>query len=311
MTETKPRFAIMGSGGVGGYFGARLVQAGYDTSFIARGAHLDAIRKYGLRIEDPDESFAVRADATDDPAEIGPVDFVLFAVKLWDTEQAGAACRPMLGPDSVVVSLQNGVDSEDQLCTLLGAQHVMGGVAEISATIAEPGLIKRVSPFARARIGELDGRHSPRSVRLAEALSQSGIEVDHSDNITEAIWNKFLFLVGLSALTALTRQPIGRIRKDPDTRALFKQVIKEVLAVAMAKGIPLSEHTVAERMQFTDSLPGAFMGSMAIDLERGNRLELDWLSGAVVRLGKELGVPTPANSFVYTALKLSKEGTET
>ena len=298
----------MGSGGVGGYFGARLWQAGYDTSFIARGAHLDAMRTTGLRIEGPDESFTLPVNATDNPSEIDPVDFVLFAVKLWDTESASAALPPIMGQHSAVLSLQNGVDSENVLRVLLGENRILGGVAEISATIAHPGVIKRVSPFARVRLGELNGKRSSRCTQLTAALVGAGIEVEHTDDITRAIWTKFLFLVGLSALTTLTCQPIGRIREDPDTRGLFEQVLAEVLAVAQAKGIALPDGIIAERMQFTDNLPGEFMASMAQDLERGNRLELDWLSGTVVRLGKEFAVPTPANDFVYTALKLHKDG---
>lgn len=309
MTESKPSFAIMGSGGVGGYFGARLAQSGFETFFIARGAHLKALKEDGLRVEGPGESFFVHpVKATDDPEQIGPVDFVLFAVKLWDTEQASTACSSMIGPETAVVSLQNGVVSEGQLCALLGENHVMGGVAEISATIARPGMIKRVSPLALVRFGELDGQRSTRSNRLADALSKSGVEVDHSEDITAALWNKFLFLVGLSALTAVTRQPIGRIRKDPNTRALLKQIMEEVLAVGKAKGAPITDEVVTERMHYVDSLPAELRASMAVDLEHGKRLELPWLSGAVVRLGSELGVPTPANSFVYAALKLNEKG---
>ena len=298
----------MGSGGVGGYFGARMVQAGCDTTFIARGAHLDAIRAAGLRIESPNEAITLPVKATDNPSEVDPVDFILFAVKLWDTESAGAALLPIMGQHTTILSLQNGVGSETVLGALVGENRILGGVAEISATIIRPGVIKRVSPFARVRLGELDGRRSPRSMRLAAALEDAGIEVEHTDDITRAIWTKFLFLVGLSALTSLTRQPIGRIRKDPDTRRLFEQVLEEVLAVARAKGVALPDGIIQERMQFTDNLPVEFVASMAQDLQHGNRLELDWLSGAVVRLGKEFAVPTPANEFVYTALKLSKDG---
>ncbi len=309
MTEPRPRFAIMGSGGVGGYFGACLAQAGFDTWFVARGAHLDAMRSDGLRIEGPDGSVAVHAvKATDEPADIGPVDFVLFSVKLWDTVVAGAACRPMLGPETAVVSLQNGVNAEGELAALLGEAHVMGGVAEIFATIAAPGLIKRVSPFARVRFGELDGRRSPRSEQLAKALAVPGVEVEHCADINVALWDKFLLLIGVSATTAVTRQPIGAIRADPDTRALLEQVMTEVLAVAKAKSIPLADAVVAERLALIDKMPGGMRASMAHDLAHGRRLELPWLSGAVVRLGRELGIPTPANSFVYAALKLSAEG---
>ena len=309
MTEQGPRFAIMGSGGVGGYFGACLARAGVETWFIARGAHLEAMQTAGLRIEEPDGSVAIQAvKATGDPVEIGPVDFALFSVKLWDTAEAGAACRPLLGAQTAVVSLQNGVNAEGELAKLLGDEHVMGGVAEIFATIEAPGLIKRVSPFARLRFGELDGRLSPRSERLAKALSVPGIEVDHSADINVALWDKFLLLIGVSATTAVTRQPIGAVREDPDTRALLEQVMTEVLAVATAKGIALADGALAERLARVDTMPAGMRAPMAHDLAHGRRLELPWLSGAVVRLGKELGVPTPANGFVYAALKLSAEG---
>lgn len=306
MTEARPRFAIMGSGGVGAYFGACLARAGVETWFLARGAHLEAMRAGGLRIEEADGSVETHpVNATDDPAEIGAVDFVLFCVKLWDTAEAGAACRPMLGAHTAVVSLQNGVNAEDELSALLGADHVMGGVAEIFATIEAPGLIKRVSPFARLRFGELDGSLSPRSQRLAAALSVPGIEVDHRTDINVALWNKFLLLIGVSATTAITRQPIGAVRGDPDTRMLLEQVMTEVLALAQASGIPLADGIVAERMALIDAMPADMRASMAHDLAHGRRLELPWLSGAVVRRGREVGVPTPANGFVFAALKLS------
>lgn len=306
MTDSQPSFAIMGSGGVGGYFGARLAQAGYRCTFIARGAHLAALRRRGLRIDGPDEDFTIApCTATDRPEDIGPVDFVLFTVKLWDTESAGAACRPLLGPGAALVSLQNGVDSEPLLCELLGREQVMGGVAQISATISEPGRVTRLSPFASLRVGELDGGISARGKRLAAALADAGLEVELSADIQRALWKKFMFLTGISALTALTRQPVGRIREDPDTRALLVEVMAEVLAVATAKGIGLSEQDLSGSLRFIDTLPAAMRASMAMDLERGNRLELDGLSGAVVRLGRELGLETPANRFICTALKLS------
>ncbi|MHA1564177.1 MAG: 2-dehydropantoate 2-reductase [Alphaproteobacteria bacterium] len=306
MTDKRPRFAIMGSGGVGAYFGACLVRAGIETWFVARGAHLQAMRTVGLKIEEADGSVETYpVNATDDPAEIGTVDFVLFCVKLWDTAEAGAVCRPLLGAQTAVVSLQNGVNSEDELAELLGPDHVMGGVAEIFATIKAPGVIKRVSPFARIRFGELDGSHSPRSQQLANALAVPGIEVDHHADIKVALWNKFLLLIGVSATTALTRQPLGAIRGDPDPRDLLEQVMVEVLAVAQAMGIPLAHGIVAERMAFIDTLPADMRASMAHDLAHGRRLELPWLSGAVVERGRKLGVPTPANSFVFAALKLS------
>lgn len=308
--DTRPTFAIMGSGGVGGYFGARLAQAGYPVTFIARGAHLQAIRDNGLTIEGPEDALHVAAAATDSPADIGPVDFVLFCVKLWDTEAAAQACKPLIGPDTAVVSLQNGVDSEDMLAMVLGEHHVMGGVAEIAASITGPGLIHKLSPFHVIRFGELDGRPSARGDRLERCLADAGVQTFYSQDISADIWKKFIFLVGLSALTALTRTPIGPIRQDPDTRALFQQVMEETFTVARAKGVALPDDTIPQRMAFVDKLPPDMRASMAIDLSQGRRLELPWLSGAVARLGAETGVETPANGFVATALKLHVMGKE-
>ena len=308
MTD-RPRFAIMGSGGVGGYFGGRLAQAGFDVSFIARGPHLAAMREQGLRLDSPlGDAHIKPAHATDDPAEIGPVDYVLFATKLWDTESAGEACRPLIGPETAVISLQNGVDAEDRLARILGAGHVMGGVAAISAVIGAPGVIDHLGDFARILFGELNGARRARGERLMAALDEAGIDATIADDIGKTIWNKFIFLVGLSALTSVTRKTIGPVREDPDCRALLVRVLAETVAVARAHGIALDADSEAERLAFLDKLPHAMTSSMAGDLARGNRLELDWLSGAVVRMGRELGVDTPANDFINTVLKLSAAG---
>lgn len=304
MQHGGPTFAIMGSGGIGGYVGARLVQAGYETTFIARGAHLEAMKQSGLRIEGPDEGFVVHpVNATNDPKDTGPVDFVIVAVKLWDTETAGSMCKDLIGPETAVISMQNGVDPEEILGGILGSEHVMGGVAEIGANIIEPGLVRRYSPVAIIRFGELDRHQSPRSITFGNAISDAGFEADHADDINMTIWDKFLFLVGASALNSITRLPIGLIREDPDTRALLRQVMEEVLSVAQKKGISLTEEHLERRMEYVDSLPAPAKTSMAVDLDRGSRLELPWLSGAVVRMGRELGLPTPANSVIYAALK--------
>jgi len=300
----------MGCGGVGGYFGARLARNGFETSFVARGAHLEAIGRSGLRVEGPDEFFSVHAKATDEPRQIGPVDFILFAVKLWDTEVAAATCRPLIGSNTSVLVLQNGVSAVEMLASTLGRRHVIGGVAEISARIAEPGLIKRISSRKLIQFGELDRMRSGRAERLASALSQAGIEAEHSADINVAIWNKFVFLTGLSAMTALTRQPVGRVRADPDTRELLEEIMTEALRVAQAAGVPLDDAVVAERLHFIDGLPAEVRASMAVDLAAGRRLELPWLSGTVVRKGAEFGIPTPANSFVCKALKLDVMGTQ-
>mgnify|MGYP001215437380 FL=1 len=302
--SSSPTFAIMGSGGMGGYIGAKLTQAGYKVSFIARGAHLEAMKNNGLKIEGPDEAFVIDPiRATNDPREIGPVDFVIFCVKLWDTEAAGEQCRDLVGPDTAVLSMQNGVDPEPILSRILGCEHVMGAVSEIGANIIEPGFVRRFTSFAIIRFGELDQSRSARSIQFSEAITAAELEADHVDSINLTIWDKFLWLVGASALNCVTRQPFGPVREDPDTRALLRQIMQEVMAVANAKDIPLTNKNIEARLDYIDSLPGQAKVSMAVDLERGNQLELPWLSGAVVRMGQELGIPTPANSVICAALK--------
>jgi 2-dehydropantoate 2-reductase len=299
-----PTFAIMGSGGMGGYIGAKLTQAGYQVSFIARGAHLEAMKNNGLKIEGPDEAFIIDPIlATSDPRNIGPVDFVIFCVKLWDTEVAGEQCRDLIGPDTAVLSMQNGVDPEPVLSGILGREHVMGAVSEIGANIIEPGFVRRFTPFAIIRFGEFDQIRSARSIQFSEAITAAKFEADYVDSINLTIWDKFLWLVGASALNCVTRQPFGPVREDPDTRALLRQIMEEVMAVANAKDISLTNENIEARLDYIDSLPGEAKVSMALDLERGNRLELPWLSGAVARMGQELSIPTPANSVIYAALK--------
>ena len=305
----RTRFAIMGSGAVGGYFGGRLAAAGFDVAFIARGAHLAAIRARGLAIESALGDVRIDpAKATDTPAEVGPVDVVLFATKLWDTESAGAAYRPLIGPQTAVISLQNGVEAEARLAAILGPAHVMGGVAQIAAAIAAPGRIEHTGGFANIIFGEIDGRRTARAEALLAALTEAGIGAALADDIVKAIWEKFVFLVGLSGVTGVTRRTIGPIREEPRSRALLTEIVAETAAVARAGGVALDDGVVAERLAFIDGLPAAMTSSMARDLTRGTRLELDWLSGAVVRLGRERGVDTPANAFVTAALALSARG---
>ena len=299
-----PTFAIMGSGGMGGYIGAKLTQAGYEVSFIARGAHLEAMKNNGLKIEEPEAAFVIDPiQATSDPRDIGPVDFVIFCVKLWDTEAAGEQCRDLVGPNTAVLSMQNGVDAEPILSGILGSQHVMGATSEIGANIIEPGFVRRFTPFAIIRFGEFDQIRSARSIQFSEAITAAGLGAEHVDSISLTIWDKFLWLVGASALNCVTRLPFGPVREDPDTRALLRQIMEEVMSVANAKGIPLTNENIETRLDYIDSLPGQAKVSMALDLERGNRLELPWLSGTVIRMGKELSIPTPVNCVIYAALK--------
>jgi 2-dehydropantoate 2-reductase len=307
--EIKPAFAIMGSGGMGGYIGAKLHQAGYEVSFVARGAHLEAMTRAGLQIEGPGEEFVIHPiKVTAEPDEIGKVDYVIFAVKLWDTEAAAKQCRGLLGPKTAVLSMQNGVDSEKVISDVLGAKHVMGAVAEVGANIIQPGFVRRFTTKGALRFGEIDQSYSARSNQFREAIAAIGFEADLSQNINVTIWDKFLFLVATSALNCVTGMPIGVVRKDPDTRALLRQLMDEVVSVANAKGVPLSQINIEARLSRVDALPDEARMSMAVDLQRGNRLELPWLSGAVSRMGRELNIPTPANSFVYAALKHRTDG---
>jgi 2-dehydropantoate 2-reductase len=303
------RIAIMGSGGVGGYLGGRLAASGQDVTFIARGAHLDAIREHGLRIESALGDISVQpAEASDDPASVGRVDLVIFAVKLYDTQAAAEACRPLLGEKTGVVTFQNGVDSPEVLARILGREHVVGGVAQIASVVGEPGVIRHSGTMARFAFGELDGRRSTRVEALAVALGAAGVEHVVSDAIERDIWAKMVFLATFAGVTALARLPIGPIRTDPDTRALYRDGLAEALAVARARGIPLTEDFVVQTLARTDQLPAAMKSSMLEDLERGKRLELTWLSGAIVRMGAELGVSTPVHGFITAALKLHADG---
>jgi len=305
----RPTFAIMGSGGMGGYIGAKLHQAGYDVSFIARGAHLEAMTQFGLHIEEPGDEFVIHPiQATAKPEEIGEVDYVIFAVKLWDTIAAARQCQGLLGSETAVLSMQNGVDPEEILGNVIGSAHVMGAVTEVGANIVKPGAVRRYSPTASLRFGELDQSPSLRANRFKDAVAAIGFEADHAENINVTIWDKFLFLVATSAVNCVTGQTIGVIRKDPDTRSLLSQLMKEVMLIANAKGVPLSEDNIKARLNYVDTLTEDARMSMAVDLQRGNRLELPWLSGAVSRMGRDLNIPTPTNNFVFAALKHRIDG---
>lgn len=303
------KIAVMGTGGVGGYFGARLAQSGADVTFIARGAHGAAIREAGLKVFSPNGDVLVQpAKATDDTARVGPVDAVMFCVKLWDVESAAADCRPLLGQDTAVICFQNGVDAEERIAAILGARHAVGGVAAISALIEAPGVIRHTGTMAWLKYGELDGRPSPRIEAFDAACRKAGFEASASSDITADIWRKFAFLAPMAGATAATRMPIGPILGEPDTRRLFTDLIAETVAVGRARGARLEDGLEAKQLAFAEGLPAEMKASMLGDLERGNRLELPWLTGAVVRLGKELGLPTPVSEVVYAVLKLHAEG---
>ena len=302
--------AIMGSGGLGGYFGARLAAAGTPITFIARGGHLEAMRAKGLRVKSELGDVLVQpVTATNNPAEIGPVDCVLFMVKLYDTEPAAHAIRPLIGPETAVVTFQNGVESVDMLGRILVREHVIGGAAYIPSVIAEPGVIRHTGRLARLVFGELDGRPSARVEGLLAALKAAGVEAQVSDRIEAVIWEKFLPLAAWSGVSALTRCQLGPVRDDPDTRAMLIAALEEVIAVVRAKGIALpADAAERSRTMLLETAPAGAKASMLEDLERGKPLELPWFSGTVVRLGRELGVPTPTHAFIATALKLHIKG---
>ena len=303
------KIAVMGAGGVGGYFGARLAQSGAYVTFIARGAHGAAIRENGLKVFSPNGDVLVQpAQATDDPARLGPVDVVMFCVKLWDMESAAGDCRPLLGPETVVISFQNGVEAEERIAAILGAQHAVGGVAAIAALIEAPGVIRHTGTMASLKYGELDGRPSPRIEAFHDACAKAGFDTSISPDINADIWRKFAFLAPMAGATAAMRLPIGPILADADTRRLFSDLIAETVAVGRSKGARLEEGLEAKQLTFAEGLPAEMKASMLGDLERGNRLELPWLTGAVVRLGREFGVPTPVSELIHTILKLHAEG---
>ena len=306
------RIAAMAAGAVGGYFGARLAAAGHDVFFIARGAHRDAIAKSGLKVESVHGDLHLpKPNVTDDPGKVGPVDIVLFAVKLWDTETAAAAARPLLGADSRLITFQNGVDSVERLSAVLGADRVVGGAAYIATVIGSPGVIKHTSNFAMMRFGRPDKRPDDRLDAFVDAGKAAKLDIALSADINRELWQKFIFLTAMAGTTASMRSPIGPIVADPELRGFFRALMEEAFAVGKVKGISLDPAFIDERMNFvTSKVEPGMKASMAHDLERGNRIELDWLAGKVRALGKQFGVPTPASDTVYTVLKLHRMGSQ-
>jgi 2-dehydropantoate 2-reductase len=297
------RIAIVGSGGVGGYFGGRLAAIGVDVTFIARGAHLAALRAQGLRVESPKGDLHVSpVAATDDPAAIGAVDIVFFAVKLYDTDAATKLLPPLVGRDTVVIPFQNGVDSVEVLTRAVGREHVAGGTAYVAAVIAEPGVIRHTA-MDHLIFGELDGARSPRLERLLDACQPAGFQATLSDHILTDIWSKFVRLSVFSGMTAVTRCPLGPIQQDPDLLAMLQAAAMETMKVAHGCGVALPPEVLGEMMTMVKGLPPNAKSSMLEDLERGKRLELPWLSGAVVRIGAEHGIHTPIHRFINTVLQ--------
>jgi 2-dehydropantoate 2-reductase len=298
------RIAVIGTGGIGGPYGASLAKAGADVTFVARGTHLTAIRENGLRIEgDRGETHIWPAQATDDIASIGTVDVVLSCVKLWDVENVAEQIRPIIGPQTAVIPLQNGVDAAERMLRVLGYDPVMGGMAFVTGTIVAPGVIRQTGSYQRMTFGELDGRISERSQQLRDLCEAAGFEGVLSPDIMVPVWEKFILVVPLSGLNALTRLPLGRWRDDPDLLDLYETALRETVAVGLAEGIRLPSDSVDKTLAIMCSMPPHHTTAMGTDLLRGNRLELPWFAGKVVELGRRHGISTPVNGFIYAALK--------
>ncbi|MCZ6645404.1 MAG: 2-dehydropantoate 2-reductase [SAR324 cluster bacterium] len=305
------KIAIMGSGGIGGYLGGLLAKSGEEVTFIARGPHLETMRNKGLRVESTvSGDFSVSdVQATDDPGEVGEVELVVMTTKAYDLEAAAEAIQPMVGQNTVVLPLLNGVDISERIGTVVGIDHVLGGLVLISSSVAEPGVIRQIGPKHRIVFGELSGEATPRARSIEAVLKSVKIDTFLTPNIEQELWKKFIFVTPMAGVGGVIRKASGLIRSDPDTLKLLTGCMLEIDAVARKKGVELPENIIAETFKIYDGLPPGGKPSMVLDLERGNRLELDALNGTVVRMGKQLNVPTPVNQFIYAALKLHAGGT--
>lgn len=306
------RITVMGAGGTGGYFGALLARAGEDVTFIARGAHLEAICTQGLTVKSRlAGDFTLPVKATDDPGEVGPVELVLFCVKAYDTATAAEQIRPLVGQDTVVLSVQNGIENEEEIGKVVGSEPVIGAVAYVSSVIEAPGVIAQRAGPGKIVFGELAGGTSPRTERLQSTFQRAGIAAELRPDIRITLWDKFLFICAINGITALTRLPIGPILACPETRGLYRGTMEEVEVVARASGITLPDECVDQKLAFTSGLESSARGSMYYDLAAGRRLELEVLNGTAVRLGREHGIPTPLNFAIYAALKPYADGAPT
>jgi 2-dehydropantoate 2-reductase len=299
----------MGTGGTGGYFGGLLARAGEEVTFIARGDHLEEIRKNGLAIKSVlAGDFSIPANATDNTHEIGPVDLVLFCVKAYDNAAAADQIRPLMGPETVVLSVQNGIDNEQQIGEVIGPEHIVGCVSYVSSIIESPGVIAQTGGPGKIIFGEMQGGTSHRTETLQSTLQNAGITAELHADIQAVLWQKFIGICGVNGITALTRLPLGEILACEETRNLMRGTMEEVEAVARASGAALPEGCVDQSMDLFSSVEPAVRGSMYYDLAAGRRLELDVINGTIVRLGSAQGIPTPINFAIYAALKPYLDG---
>ena len=298
------KIAVMGTGGVGGYFGGLLARAGEDVTFIARGPHLDAIRHKGLRVEsDLSGAFTLRSRATDNPGDVGPVDLVLYAVKMYHSQEAIPAIVPLVGKDTVVLPLQNGIDNHHLLGADIGIDHLMIGIAFLQARIKEAGTVEQLGQVAQIIFGEPDGPISSRGRTLLDIFSKAGWNVELSENALGTLWRKFIYLAGSAAVNALTQITYGEMRSIPETRELIRAACQEMINVANASEAPIGDDVLQWCMASLDNFPRNGMSSLANDVRHGRPMELEGLTGAAVRMGREFGVPTPVNTTIYGLLK--------
>ncbi len=294
---------VFGAGGVGGYFGGRLAQAGESVTFIARGEHLRAMRENGLQVKSIKGDFSIKpVTATDDTSQVNHVDAILVCVKTWQIANAAKAIMPMLESSTMVVPMENGVESPAQLAEILGREHVLGGLCQIASRIAAPGVIQHAGLEPYIAFGELDNRPSERTKVLLQVFQQAGIKTDIPPDIDVALWNKFLFISAVSGIGAVTRVPFGDFRAQAGTRQLLLEALKECYSVAIAQCVRLPVDSVDNTLAFIDSLPPGTMASMQRDIMAGRPSELEAQNGAIVRIGQILNVPTPVHSLIYYSL---------
>ena len=300
------RIAIMGAGGVGGCLGGLLGKAGNDVWLIVRGEHLEAIRANGLKLVRPDTEFVVQVNATDNPAEVGPVDLVLFTVKTYQNRHVITTLKPLMGHETSVITLQNGVESHEQLGAILGPSNILPGAYWASSHILSPGVIGEDVP-AQISFGEIDDTDSLRSPDIRKVFRDAGIKTEISLDPLQVLWEKFIVLSALAGITSAAQTRPKELLKYPDARAMFCNAMEESLAVGLAKGINLPDNLVQDSLKYIESLPD-FQNSMHGDYEAGRATELEALSGAVIRLGKQIGVKTPVHEFLYSVLLPHKDG---
>lgn len=297
------RIAVMGTGGVGGYYGGLLTKQGHEVHFIARGAHLDAIREKGLQVKSIHGDFTIfPARVSSDPAGIGVVDLVIFCTKTYDTVEAARKIMPLVGPDTTVMSLQNGIDAAERIGAVIGIDHLIGSVTWISSAVEAPGVIKQVSQFRRVVLGELDGSITPRLQKIYKAWQEIGITAELSENILKVLWTKFVFISAASGLGSLVRLPLGDYRSVPETRFFIASLMREVEAIALAQGITLDADVVDQSLVFIDNAAPQIRPSMQLDVEAGRKSEIESIIGVIPSKGRALGLPTPVADLIYAAL---------